>query len=257
MPSHVRTGTTGPNSGTARPPSTRSSVTSTSTHPPSGTTTRMTASSSTSPSQTTGWPLAGASSTAPLTALPGASGRKVVALTFDDGPGPYTAKILEALNSRHVTATFCQIGRQVADFPEAEKELVADGNALCNHSWDHVYARTTALATIPGEIDRTNAAIAAATGVTPRVMRAPGGLWTTSLFAALRTRGMVPLGWDVDPDDWKRPGTAVIVSRVLAQVRPGAVILMHDGGGNRSETVAALPTIIDSLRGRGYSFTTL
>jgi peptidoglycan/xylan/chitin deacetylase (PgdA/CDA1 family) len=203
------------------------------------------------------WPLAGASGTAPLGLLPGAAGRRLVALTFDDGPGPYTRQVLDVLAAKHVHATFCQIGRQVGDFPAVERRIVEEGHALCNHSWDHDYAQTTAAATIPAEIDRTNAALVAACGTRPQVMRAPGGLWTAALYSALRARNMVPLGWAVDPDDWMMPGTAAIVGRVLAQVRPGAVILLHDGGGDRSQTVAALGTIIDTLRARGYDFVTL
>lgn len=207
--------------------------------------------------QSLGWSLADAPTASPMSMLPGAHGRKVLALTFDDGPGPYTGKILDVLASRHVHATFCQIGIQVGDFPQVERRIVSSGNSLCNHSWDHKYSRTTSAATIPGEIDKTSAAILAATGVRPRLMRAPGGLWTPALYSALKARHVVPLGWAVDPDDWKEPGTATIVSRVLAQVRSGAVILMHDGGGNRSQTVAALGTIIDRLKARGYTFVTL
>jgi peptidoglycan/xylan/chitin deacetylase (PgdA/CDA1 family) len=192
-----------------------------------------------------------------LDLLPGSAGRKLVALTFDDGPGPYTHQILDVLAAKHVRATFCQIGMQVGDFPALERRIVAGGNALCNHSWDHNYNRTTTAGTIPAEIDRTNAALLAACGTRPLLMRAPGGLWTPTLYAALRAREMVPLGWAVDPDDWKEPGTATIVARVLAQVRPGAVILLHDGGGDRNQTVAAVGTIIDALRARGYTFVTL
>ena len=251
--------TTGPSS-TRRPPSTTPSLPSLppTTSPPART---PTAPSSThaAPAQPAGhtWSLAAAGSASPVSLLPGSGSRKVVALTFDDGPGPNTHQILDVLASHGVHGTFCQIGRQVGDFPDEEKRIVAEGNALCNHSWDHIYARTTSAATIPGEVDKTNDAIEAATGVRPDVMRAPGGLWTTALYSALAARHMVPLGWAVDPDDWKRPGTAAIVSRVLDQVRPGAVILMHDGGGDRSQTVAALGTIIDTLRAQGYSFVTL
>ena len=146
---------------------------------------------------------------------------------------------------------------QVDDFRDTEKRIAADGDAFCNHSWDHIYARTTAASTVPAEIDKTNTAIRSATGITPAVMRAPGGLWTAALYAALKTRHMVPLGWAVDPDDWKNPGTGAIVDRVLSQVQPGAIILMHDGGGDRTQTVRALPIIIDTLRARGYQFATL
>lgn len=246
--------TTGP--ATGRPASTSTS-TSSATRPPSSPPPGKPPTAPPGKTQPGSWPLTGASDTSPLSILPGSNGRRVVALTFDDGPGPYTHQILDVLAAKHVHATFCQIGRQVGDYLQTERRIVAEGNSLCNHSWDHIYARTTAAATIPEEIDRTNAAIAGDCGVRPRLMRAPGGLWTPALFAALRARHMVPLGWAVDPDDWKEPGTATIVSRVLAQVQPGAVILMHDGGGNRDQTVAALATIIDTLRSRGYSFVTL
>ena len=185
------------------------------------------------------------------------NGGKVVTLTFDDGPGPYTGRILDILAAHHIRATFCQIGEQVGDFPAIERRIVAAGDTLCNHTWDHdedLAARP--LAKIDSEIDRTQAAIKSSCGVTPAFFRAPGGFWgsTPAFRTELARKALVPLGWAADSEDWKKPGVATIVHNVMSEVSPGAVILLHDAGGDRSETVAALPILISKLQQAGYRF---
>ncbi len=188
-------------------------------------------------------------------------GGKVVALTFDDGPGIDTKHVLDILDQQKIPATFCQIGRQVADFPDTEQRLGASGYGLCNHTWDHdEMLKTRPAATIASEIDKTQTAIKAATGVTPRYFRAPGGDWGTPgslLRRELGDRMLAALGWDVDSEDWRKPGVATIVANVMKEVQPGAIILMHDAGGDRRQTVAALPIIITKLRAAGYRFVAL
>ncbi len=187
------------------------------------------------------------------------SGR-VVSLTFDDGPSPYTGQLLDVLDRYRIKATFCQIGQQVGWYPAIEKRIAASGHTFCNHSWDHdeaLPARSAAV--IDAEIARTQQAIGSLGGVTPRYYRAPGGDWgaTPGLRVELAKFHVIPLAWAVDSLDWTRPGVAAIVKNVLSTVTPGAIILMHDGGGNRLQTLAALPKIIASLTAAGYRFVVL
>ena len=188
------------------------------------------------------------------------SGGKVVSLTFDDGPSPYTNRVLDLLDRYHVKATFCQIGEQVGAYPQVEARIASDGHTLCDHTWTHDEALPArSITVINSEISRTQAAIKAATGLTPAYYRAPGGDFGTTAklpdrLAAFHT---VPLAWAVDSNDWKRPGIPTIVKNVVSAVTPGAIILMHDGGGDRSQTLAALPKIITALRAAGYAFEVL
>jgi peptidoglycan/xylan/chitin deacetylase (PgdA/CDA1 family) len=183
-------------------------------------------------------------------------GGRVVSLTFDDGPSAYTGRILDILDRYGIKATFCQIGRQVADYPAIEKRIARQGHNLCNHTWDHdesLAARSTAV--IDSEISRTQQVIQMMTGVTPHYYRAPGGFWgtTSKLRIELAKFHTVPLAWADDSLDWRTPGVGRIVKSVLSTVTPGAIILMHDGGGDRSQTLAALPQIITALRADGYT----
>lgn len=189
--------------------------------------------------------------------LAGGDGAKVVALTFDDGPHPqYTEQVLAILRDRGVVATFCLVGGPVKANPDLVKAIVADGHVLCNHTADHdMGLRHESDATITKDLEDTRAAIlAAAPDADVRFFRAPGGNFATNLNATASALGFTPLGWSIDTRDWRKPGAAAIRDAVLTQVHPGAVVLMHDGGGDRSQTVAALPEIIDGLADLGYSF---
>jgi peptidoglycan/xylan/chitin deacetylase (PgdA/CDA1 family) len=198
--------------------------------------------------------------TAPYdTVLRTSGGDRVAYLTFDDGPSKYTGRVLDVLATAGVKATFCQIGSQLGDYPDTERRLIGDGHTVCNHSWTHPM-KIAALppADIDQQIGRTQQALAGL-GVTARYFRAPGGdFGTTSTLRQIcqqyQTR---PLGWAVDPQDWKKPGTPAIVQTVLGTSTPGAVILLHDGGGNREQTLAALPAIITGLRAKGYTLAAL
>ena len=188
------------------------------------------------------------------------SGGKVVSLTFDDGPSPYSGRVLDLLHRYGIKATFCQIGEQVGSYPAIEARIKAEGHTFCNHSWDHDEALPSrSVAVIDSEITRTQQAIVSLTGVTPRYYRAPGGDWGkgTKLKAELAKFHTIPLAWADDSLDWTKPGVAAIVKNVLSTVTPGAIILMHDGGGNRSQTLAALPKIIAGLKAKGYQFVAL
>lgn len=183
---------------------------------------------------------------------------KVAHLTFDDGPGPYTDRVLDILAAKGVRATFCQIGEQVGAYPAAENRIVAHGHQLCNHSWDHPLGfGLLSVKDVTSEIARTEQAIGAASGVMPGYFRAPGGRFGQSVKVAATTIGTHLLGWGADTEDWKRPGVDAILANAQKNLSPGVIILMHDGGGDRSETLAALPLLIDRLRNQGYTITPL
>ncbi|MCU1600398.1 MAG: polysaccharide deacetylase [Frankiales bacterium] len=180
-----------------------------------------------------------------------------VALTFDDGPNPkYTPQVLAMLAAAHVHATFCIIGRQAQQYPALIRQIVADGHTLCNHTWDHderLAQRTPAQITV--EMSKAQAAITQASGgVAPKLFRAPGGSWSPQVELIARKLHMTPLKWDVDPSDWKKPGAGHIIQRVMAHVHPGAIVLLHDGGGKRDQTVAALHYFLVRLPAYKYRF---
>jgi peptidoglycan/xylan/chitin deacetylase (PgdA/CDA1 family) len=181
----------------------------------------------------------------------GPRNRKVVALTFDDGPSIYTPGFLSVLRRDHVPGTFFEIGSQVAAYPSYSRRVLADGEEIGNHTMNHEF--------YPGysNLAATNALIRARTHFEPCLFRPPGGALNSSVVAAAGEAGLRTIVWDVDPMDWSLPGSGAIYSRIVDSTRPGSIILMHDGGGNRSETLAALPSIIQTLRGRGYRFETV
>lgn len=180
---------------------------------------------------------------------------KWVYLTFDDGPSPkYTAQVLKLLSTYKVRATFFVVGRNVKRYPALTRRADQRGHSVQSHTWSHPNLRKVNWSTFKYQIRTTDRYVRAQTGYTPRCLRPPYGA-TNRLVA----RRAVALGktiklWSVDPRDWTRPGKSVIARRVLAKVRPGSVILLHDGGGNRSQTVAALPAILRTLKARGYDF---
>lgn len=177
--------------------------------------------------------------------------RRVVALTFDDGPGAVTASVLAQLRRARQHATFFVIGRQVAARAGVLAQAVRDGNAIGNHTWDHADV-SAGDAAARGELLWTSRAIRRATGAAPCVLRAPYGRSGPGLVAAGRAQGMVVTEWNVDPQDWRSPSPARTAHAVLSAVRPGAIILLHDGGPRAQETRDALPSILRGLRRRGY-----
>jgi peptidoglycan/xylan/chitin deacetylase (PgdA/CDA1 family) len=186
----------------------------------------------------------------------GSRDRRVVALTFDDGPWPYTPRVLDVLERRHVPATFFLIGRQVRDGAHWSRRALRDGDVVGNHTWDHgdvsgggAYAAE--------QMARTSAAIHDHLGFDTCLFRAPYNAFSGAQIAEAWSQHMKTVQYDVDPEDWTRPGADAIYSRVTRDVRPGSIVLLHDGGGDRSQTVEALPRIIDYLRARRYSFATV
>jgi peptidoglycan/xylan/chitin deacetylase (PgdA/CDA1 family) len=175
-----------------------------------------------------------------------------VALTFDDGPGGYSMQILDLLRQYHIKATFCIIGRNVAGYPEVLKRIVADGHTLCNHTWSHdIQLRTRTPDQIRAELQKTNDAIHA---IVPDAkisyFRNPGGNFSPEVVNIAASLGMKSVYWSVDPQDWRRPGTQAIINNVINHTHEGSIVLLHDGGGDRSQTVAACRTILPNLAGR-------
>jgi peptidoglycan-N-acetylglucosamine deacetylase len=177
--------------------------------------------------------------------------RKVVALTFDDGPSDYTDDFLRVLREKDVRGTFFEVGQVMPGREEVMREILAQGSELADHTMDHVE--------LPGyeQIAGAAARIRAYTHFQPCLFRPPGGAVDAGVIATAGSLGMRTVNWDVDPRDWSLPGTAAIYGNIAGHVQPGSIVLMHDGGGPRGETLAALPQIIDTLRGRGYRFATV
>jgi peptidoglycan/xylan/chitin deacetylase (PgdA/CDA1 family) len=181
----------------------------------------------------------------------GSRGRKRVALTFDDGPSGYTPKILKILRHEHAKGTFFEVGAQVPGLASTSRKVIESGNELGNHSMRHESRPGSA------SMAKTSRRIRKATGFAPCLFRPPGGGYDSRVLGDAHRLGMTTVIWDVDPTDWSTPGAGAIYGRVVGATRPGSIVLMHDGGGNRSQTVAALPRIIHTLHGRGYRFVTV
>lgn len=185
---------------------------------------------------------------------------RAVALTFDDGPWTDTGAFLDILEREHVPATFFEIGRQIATYGHGgaiERRMLADGDMIGDHTWDHAdVARAGSFAR--HEIAQTAAAIRTAThGFVPCLFRAPYGDVSPALIKLAGSMGFTVIQWDVDPRDWAMPGVSSIYDNVIANAHNGAIIIQHDGGGNRSQTLAALPLEIEQLRREGYQFETV
>ncbi len=185
------------------------------------------------------------------------AGLRVIALTFDDGPGPSTAAVLAVLEQYHVPATFFDIGDEVAANPGGARLVAAAGYPVENHTWSHPDLSTLTGPQVGSQIDLAQSEIAAVTGATPTCVRPPYDSWNSTVLGQVASRGLTTMSYSVDPKDWTTPGVATIVSRVVGAAFPGAVVDLHDGGGDRSQTVAALPQIITQLRAAGYSFVSI
>jgi peptidoglycan-N-acetylglucosamine deacetylase len=181
---------------------------------------------------------------------------KAVALTFDDGPDPAsTPRILDLLAEHGMRATFCMVGRQAQAHPDLVRRVVAEGHRLCNHTITHdagIGVRSPDVMNRQLQASRDLLRDVSG-GADVDYFRAPEGRWSPALIRMSATDGMRALGWDVDPLDWTTPGTAAIVQRVEQRVKPGSVVLLHDGGGPRAQTVAAVEQLLPWLTARGYS----
>lgn len=180
----------------------------------------------------------------------------VVSLTFDDGPNPPdTLDLLAVLRKHQVKAVFCLVGDQVEAHPDVVRRIAAEGHTLANHSLHHDDLSTWSPERIEADLAATSELIHRAVPWAPiAYFRAPYGAWGESPRVAAEL-GMQPLGWRFDVEDWVPPGTGVLVERIRDRITPGAVVLMHDGGGERGQTVAAVDRIIPVLRAEGWRLT--
>lgn len=182
-------------------------------------------------------------------------GVKAVALTFSSGPDPlYTPSILDILGRHDVPATFCVNGEHAWDHPELVRRIADEGHTLCSQGLGEDLALAGRDdAGIQAEIDAAGAAIqAAAPGVAVPYFRAPGGDFSGRVNDIAEASGHTPLGWSLDPYDWEQTGVTAISDTVVDDVLPGDILVLYDGGGDRSDTVAALDTLITDLRNEGY-----
>jgi cellulose synthase/poly-beta-1,6-N-acetylglucosamine synthase-like glycosyltransferase/peptidoglycan/xylan/chitin deacetylase (PgdA/CDA1 family) len=190
---------------------------------------------------------------------------KTIALTFDDGPDPtYTPKILAILAHYHAHATFFEIGSRVNQYPGLARQVIASGSEIGSHTFTHVDPDTTAGWRLEMELAWTSSAIAGATGVTPVLMRPPYSSVPSAVTGAdlAAMRRMARAGYlvvvaDHDTDDWRRPGVTAIVEAATPTRGAGALVMMHDSGGDRSQTVVALARLIPQLEAQGYRFVTV
>jgi peptidoglycan-N-acetylglucosamine deacetylase len=182
--------------------------------------------------------------------------RREVAIGFDDGPWSDTPAFVRMLERGHAQATFFMIGNQVsATYRATLLRELRDGDVLGDHTFTHAYLTRTRL--VSAQLERTIMAIRSLTGYTPCVFRPPYGAYDQSVVHVARSLGLATVLWNVDPSDYAQPGTRVIERRVLAQIRPGSIIISHDGGGPRGQTLAAYPSIIAALQRHGYRIVTI
>lgn len=182
--------------------------------------------------------------------------RREVALSFDDGPFTLTPQFVRMLRVNGAVATFFMIGEQVnPGFRATLREELRNGDALGDHTWTHPDLLESS--EVFSQLKGTREVIRRETGYTPCVFRPPYGDYDGSVISTARSLGLATILWEVDPSDYTLPGVSTIEQRVLSQVRPGSIILSHDGGGPRQETLQAYPYIIRRLRERGYRFVTV
>ncbi|MGO0059702.1 polysaccharide deacetylase family protein [Brevibacillus fluminis] len=188
------------------------------------------------------------------------SGQKVMALTFDDGPDAvFTSQIAELLRKYDAKATFFVVGSRVLKNPSVVRQLAEDGHELANHTFSHPNMRRLSPARLHREIEQTQKAIYDVTGKKPVLFRPPGGYYDESLVDSLRKAGFLVVlwSWHQDTKDWTDPGTNKIVAKVLKNARNGDIVLFHDYGGAREQTVHAIEEILPSLQKEGYRFVTV
>ncbi len=187
----------------------------------------------------------------------GGAARPYVALTFDDGPGPLTPRALAILASHGAHATFFLVGKELAAWPalgDVPRLQVRDGNAVGDHTWDHIDLAHLSAAGLQAEIGRTRLAIERLAGVPVGLFRPPYGAYDPAVLAYVRAAGMVEVMWDVDSRDSQGATPAQVLADTLAGLHPGAIIDLHE---NRAETVAMLPRLLDAMRARGLKAVTV
>lgn len=181
-----------------------------------------------------------------------------VALTFDDGPSPvFTRKVLDILKKYHIKATFFVVGEKAKAYPKFLREMVATGNVVGNHSNTHPVFPRLSHSELRKEITDSEKIIHNITGIKTRLFRFPYGSANKKLRNYVLSSGMKPIFWGYTPDDYRRPGSSVIASRVIRHACSGQIILLHDGPSKRQQTIDALPKIIEGVKKKGLGFSVL
>ncbi|MBD6617583.1 polysaccharide deacetylase family protein [Komarekiella sp. 'clone 1'] len=184
-------------------------------------------------------------------------GQKVIALTFDDGPWPETTdQVLDILKANNIKGTFFVVGQNLKNYPELGKRIVIEGHVIANHTWHHWYHFFNPQAAA-FEIERTTDLIYQVTGAKTTLFRPPGGMLHNGLAAYAKNKKYTVVMWSADSIDYKLPTVPNLIKNVIKDSKPGGIVLMHDGGGNRSRTVQALPEIVSTFRKQGYRFVTI
>jgi peptidoglycan/xylan/chitin deacetylase (PgdA/CDA1 family) len=185
-----------------------------------------------------------------------ATRQPLVALTFDDGPHPsLTPQLLDLLKVNGIRATFFPIGNRVARYPQLVARMAAEGHEIGNHTWSHPSLMGYSDGAVLQQIDRANEAVRAATGLTPVTMRPPyGNFYPRQRLMLHQARGLPTVLWSVDPEDWRRPGSAVVANHIVSRSHPGDVVLAHD---IHAATVRAMPATLAGLHARGFRFVTV
>jgi peptidoglycan/xylan/chitin deacetylase (PgdA/CDA1 family) len=187
----------------------------------------------------------------------GSADKRELALTFDDGPGPFTAQVVATLDRLHVPATFFVVGRAVKDFGASLPAEVAGGFVIGDHTQDHAPMTTLSRADQVNQLLDQSRAIRPYGAPFPHLFRPPYGQFNATTLAITRKLKMLTILWTIDTNDFSQPGVEKIVSSVIDGAKPGAIVLMHDAGGPRTQTVAAIPRIVAGLRHRGYTLVTV
>ena len=189
--------------------------------------------------------------------------RKVIALTFDDGPyPPYTQKLLNVLAEKHVHATFFMVGENAAKHPELVREVQSAGHLVALHAGYHKDLLKLSPDEVRSNIAYGKSTLEGITGTQLHFMRPPHGFKDWSVISVIENAGLLTTNWSIIPRDWTNPGAQVITDRVLEKAEPGAIVLLHDGDSPknkapREQTIEAVAAIIDKLRAQGYEFVTI
>ncbi len=183
--------------------------------------------------------------------------KKVIALTFDDGPWPgSTAKVLDILKKNNIKSTFFVVGQNVKNYPELTKRIVTEGHTIANHTWHHWYHHMNPQ-TAAYEVANTTDIIYKTTGVKTSLFRPPGGNMKNGVVDYAKSNKYAVIMWSSDSVDYSRLAVPKLINNIFRAAKPGGIVLMHDGGGDRSHTIKALPEIINKFRKQGYEFVTV
>jgi peptidoglycan-N-acetylglucosamine deacetylase len=185
---------------------------------------------------------------------------KLVALTFDDGPDPiYTPQILNALAKYDAKATFFVIGAEAERFPEIIKRQAKEGHELANHTYRHNFRDNFNVNILKKELDKNAKVIENLTGSTPILFRPHSGFYNEKIVNTAINNGyrVILWSWHQDTKDWRRPGVGKITSNVVSDTKPGDIVIFHDAGGDRSQTVKAVENILEILYKNGYKCITV